>query len=559
MVKKNKKNLLRIPAVVNSRFLLALLKVVIHGDIGSSKLTMIGTLLKMIDVKSYSKDVEVFSILKSLDIAINSKLDGVKDNHLIVSTITASISNDDTEETITGLIEPIIIGDFNPQKQEISYVLNIVSTYSKVGFLLEYKDSITDKFVNIETGSIDGINNVVNSLEKEISELNVKLHKTLSSDILSASDTVSISDPEFFKKYFKQVYKMSKRKTRILKTGIKKLNRFLSEKEGLLTGKMYVVNAPINSFKTGLLLYIAKWIQLYNSDMYLERYKTTGKRPTVVVVSLENTWDENTERLFSMYVTTDMSDISNIEDAEEMWKSNVYRTNSIIDIVMIYGKAGRFSPSDLEYKIDELEAQGCEVIATIIDYMRIMRDDLASVDPRIKMVNIATDLHEIVVRRPEMVLVTAHHTNRDGDKLLTDVEDRGGVDKVKSLGRQHLVEAHNVEDPIDFSLFITPEISPYTGEWFLTFKKGKCRYKRSDVDYLAHPLKSRFYLTDDIHLEKSLSLDSIAETAEEKEGPVYSKEKSGQKGRVSMRDKDSESHKGDIFASVFEAEDVKVK
>lgn len=553
MIKKFKKQLLKIPAVVNSRFLLSLLKVVIHGEVNSSKLTMIGTLLKMINTSTYNKDPEIFSILKAIEIAINCKLDDVKDNHLIVSVITASISNADNVEIISGLIEPIVVGSFKLQESEIAYVLNIVSTYSKVGFLLEYKDSIVDKFNSIESGSINGINTIVNDFEKEIADLHVKLHKTLSSDAISATDTVSISDPEFFKKYFNKVYKLSKRKTKVLKMGIQKFNSFLSDDGGILTGKMYVVNAPINSFKTGLLLYMAKWIQLYNSDQYVEKFKVTGKRPTVVVVSLENSWDENTERLFSMYSSTNLSEVKNLEDAENIWKSNVYKTDSIIDICMVYGKAYRFSPSDLEYRIDEIEAGGAQVIAVVIDYMRVMRDDLANTDPRLRIISISTALHELAVMRPDMAVISAHHINRDGDVILTDIENRGGVDKVKSLGRQHLVEAHAVEEPIDFSFYIVPETSIYSGETFLTFKKGKCRYKRTQVEYFAHELKNRFYLTDDINLDKSLSIDSIAETANSSDKKaIISNEINKKNNKSSIRESES---KNNIFASVFNVDE----
>lgn len=551
MVKKFKRNLLKIPAVVNSRFLLTLLRVVIHGNLGSSKLTMISTLLKMVNINVYSKDPEIFSIFKSIEISINCKLDDVKDNFLIVSVITASISNDDNKEIISGLIEPIISGNFKIPDSEIAYVLNIISTYSKIGFLLESKESIVDKFNKIESGSMGGINNLVSDFEREIADLHLKLHKTLSTDAIDAGDTVSISDPEFFKKYFDKVYKLSKRKTRALRTGIQKFNKFLSNLGGFLTGKMYVINAPINSFKTGLLLYIAKWIQLYNSHLYVEKFKVTGKRPTVLVVSLENTWDENTERLFSMYSSTNLSEVTEIKDAEDLWKSNVYKTDSIIDISMIYGQAYRFSPSDLEYRIDEIESQGAEVIAVIIDYMRVMRDDLANTDPRLRIISISTDLHRMAALRPNTVIISAHHTNRDGDVILTDIESRGGVDRVKALGRQHLVEAHAVEEPIDFSMYIVPELSTFNGELYLTAKKGKCRYERSPVEYFAHHLKNRFYLEDDINLPKSLSLDSIAETAnsEGKKEAVFSDQK-----KTSIRKNENTTEDNNIFASVFSSE-----
>jgi len=537
IINKKKKKTLKLPAVMNSRFLLALLKVVTHGKLDKSNLTKTGSLLKMIDIGSFSKDPEIYSMYKALEITINCKLDDVKDNNLIMTLIETSISNSDSEEYLSGLIGPIILGSVATQEQDVIYVMNVVSTYSKVGFLLNYKDSIIDKFTHIESGSMGGIQNVVHDFEKEVAELHMKLHKTLSSDSLSTSEPISISDPDFLNKHLRTVYELSKRETRSLKLGIKKLNDMLSREGGLLTGKMYVINAPINSFKTGLLLYFAKWIQLYNSAMYIEKFKETGKRPTIVVVSLENTWDENTERLFSMYVSKNMNETPSYESAENLWKESVYKTDSIIDICMIYGKANRFSPADLEYKLDEMESRGILVIACVLDYMRIMRDDLGDSDPRIKMIHIATDLHEIVAMRPEMVLVTAHHTNREGEKVLTEIGDRGGVDKAKSLGRQHLVEANGVEDPIDFSLYIVPEVSIFTGDTYLGFKKGKCRYERTQVEYFAHQLIKRFFLTDDINLEKSLSVNSISETANTSDmSPSYANQKTGDKGKVSARE-----------------------
>ena len=550
VVKKLKKKLLRIPAVMNSRFLLALLKVVIHGNIGNSKLAMVDSLLKLVDTGAYIKDLDIYVVIKALEISINCKTDDVKDNHLIMTLIEASISNAESADIISGLIEPIVLGAITLQEQEVTYVLGVVSTYSKVGFLLNYKDSITDKFTHIESGSMGGIQNIVNDFEKEIAELHMKLHKTLSSDSLNTMEPVSISGKDFMSTQFNVVYKMAKRKTRALKTGIKRFNQFLSEDEGFLTGKMYLINAPTNTFKTSLLLYIAKWIQQYNSDLYLERFKATGKRPTILIASLENTWDENMERLFSIFSGKNMSDVTSLEQAENIWKTCLYKTNSIIDIVLIYGKSGRFSPADLEYRIDELESQGCQVITTIVDYLKVMRDDLGDVDPRLRVMNISKDLHEIVAVRPEMVLITAHHTNREGDKVLTDVEDRGGVDKVKSLGRQHLTESNSIEEAPDFSMYINPEVSPYTGDSYLTLKKGRCRYKRTSVDYFAHQLKNRFFLTDDIYMEKSLSIDSIAETAQEGPGEkkVYSNDgRSGDKGRISTREVSSKKPTAQIF------------
>ncbi len=510
--KSDKKKLLKMPKIVNSRFLTSLLKIINHGSLDSPKMVMITSLMNMIDVAHYATDPELYTLLRSITISINCKSSSVLDGQIVYSTIFSSIGHSDNTEILSGIIEPIVVNDHTMTSNEIDSILTIVSRYSKIGFVLHHKESLTSKLIQIESGSIHGIETVIQDFEKEITDIKTKLHKVLSEDGMAATEPVFLNSEEFSKDYFKKVFARSKEKSRVLKMGLHSFNEFLSAEGGLLCGKMYLIGAPTNSFKTGLLLYIALWIQLYNSDIYKKKFEEDGKIPTILVLSLENTPDENTERLFSMYSKKNMSDVEDLKDAENIWSSNFYKTDSIIDICMVYGRNGRFSPADLEYRIDELESQGRIVIATIVDYLKIMRDDHASLDNRQKIINIASDLYSITVSRPHMCMVTAHHTNRTGDEMIADISSRGGVDIVKSLGRQHLTEAHGVEDAIDFSLFVRPEISQHNDESYLTFKKGKCRYKRTPLEYFAHHLRDRFHLYDDIHKEKSESILTINET-----------------------------------------------
>ena len=96
-----KRKLVKIPAIMNSRFLLALLKVVVHGNIGNSKLTSIGSLLKLVDIGAYSKEPEIYTLVTALEIAINCKMDGVADNHLIMTLIASSLTSADSIEIVS--------------------------------------------------------------------------------------------------------------------------------------------------------------------------------------------------------------------------------------------------------------------------------------------------------------------------------------------------------------------------------------------------------------------------------------------------------------------------
>ena len=132
-----------------------------------------------------------------------------------------------------------------------------------------------------------------------------------------------------------------------------------------------------------------------------------------------------------------------------------------------------------------------------------------------------------------MALVTAHHTNRQGDESMADHESRGGVDKVKVLGRHNLVDAHAVEDPIDASIYVVPEYNPIDGITYLTIKRGKQRFKSSTVDYLAYPLRNRFFIDDDILLDKPKSIESLKDVQRAEMKPTSSEHAK----KISARDK----------------------
>jgi hypothetical protein len=511
MVEKRQR--IKFPAIMNNRFLIALLRILCHGKLNTTNLTMINNFFtKLINIDDFSKDLNIHTLITVIRVVVECKMSKVEDNSSIVGLIRSEVVEESAIEIVDDTIEPIIMNVSKISEKEIGFITDKISMYSRYGYILAYKNPIIDKIIQIESGNTQDITESISSFMKTIKILNNRLHKTAAIDGNSLTESVSLNDPNFMDKYFTKLYALSKKKTRCLKTGIKAFNEMCGDGGGLYTGSMYCINAPTNSFKTAFLLHLAKWIRAYNHDVYAERFKETGKIPTILFVSLENTWDENLDRMFSMVTGRDMQKTSTIEEAKKMWKDDPSAT-SIIDIVMEYGKANRFSPADLEQRIDELEStENREVICCIIDYMKNMRDDLGDRDPRMKLINVSKDLYDLTTTRPEMCMITAHHTNRDADRMISEMGKNGAIDKAKSLSREQLTEANAAEEALDFSFYICPEQSPYDKEWYLGIKLGKTRKKRSMLEYIAHPLRNRFYLIDDINLPRSLSLRSISET-----------------------------------------------
>lgn len=69
-----------------------------------------------------------------------------------------------------------------------------------------------------------------------------------------------------------------------------------------------------------------------------------------------------------------------------------------------------------------------------------------------------------------------------------------------------------VVENADVVIIINVEKKRQTGQYYLTFKRVKIRYKDlSDISYFNHPFdnNNRMKLLDDIHLDQSLSEDSL--------------------------------------------------
>lgn len=74
-----------------------------------------------------------------------------------------------------------------------------------------------------------------------------------------------------------------------------------------------------------------------------------------------------------------------------------------------------------------------------------------------------------------------------------------------------------MQENVDWNCIINIEKRKDTGQYYLTFKRVKIRYKDpNDLGYFNHPfeISNRVQLIDDIFMSKSLSEESLATTFE---------------------------------------------
>ena len=102
--------------------------------------------------------------------------------------------------------------------------------------------------------------------------------------------------------------------------------------------------------------------------------------------------------------------------------------------------------------------------------------------------------------------------NRSGATVVDAALQNNKEDLARFLGRSNVGSAWEVIENSDWVCIVFVEQKRDTGQYYLTFKRVKIRYKNiSDLGYFNHPFdgENRMRLIDDIELGKSISEDSL--------------------------------------------------
>jgi hypothetical protein len=299
----------------------------------------------------------------------------------------------------------------------------------------------------------------------------------------------------------------------VLHTGLKTLNDMLSYQGGFLGSKWYQFYADTNNFKSALLKYCEKWIQKYNNENFREEFLATGKRPTVLKISLEDGVLEDSSRTFTTYTGKDLMSIDDYKETERLWREAYEPDKTIIDITQVNCSENSMNLSAVKSIIKNLEDQGYFIIALIIDSFDLMAPEDEDIyrgitDDLTLFSNRAKALQKFIGDKP-YPLITAHQLNRAGNQMISEKKDKGVVDIAKALGRSFISGAYDIERRVHWSAFIYVEWSKYDNEPHLEIKRDKVKYKKTNTDYLVQHLQNGFVIEDDYGTNKLTSQGSI--------------------------------------------------
>jgi len=513
---RRKKNVDFRSSFLSERFLSMVLKVVSNPEFTKvKKLQNIRSFIDNTPMYLFEKDQTLYALMVAIKCVLRNKLEGATEIEDLVEYCNLELG-DQFGEIKENIVFPTVLNGTEATEKETKLVTRSCDKFLRYEAILANKDNLSDILSDLGSGNIGNLDEVLGELRDVIADLNEEFNKTDNNeDELSVFHTTR---PDEFKEKFKEAYEYEHSPKMCLHVGLKMFDKMISQRGGFLGGTFNIFMADTNTFKSALLENIKRWIQRYNSDMFKEEFLRTGKRPTILFISLENGSKEDLSRDFSIASKTNMFDVPNFDEAFSSYSTIM--ADTIIDITQVNAGDYKVNMSTIKQLVRRLEEDGYFVISIIVDSFDLMSPDEEDIRLRVNdettlLLNRARRIEKWISDKP-YPFITAHQLNRGASASITEARNKGMIDLCKVLDRQHVSGSYDILRRAHATFFIYVENSKYDNEKYLEIRRDKMRYRTSgpEYEYLVVKLNNGFFITDDYGTENESCRASIMPTEE---------------------------------------------
>ena len=473
-------------------------------------LTNIDKLFKSLDLTIYTeKDVELTNRIW----IIERTLDGLLREGLVQEEFVKNYCKLDSEcdDYKASILDQLTSAKRQINYDESKYLLKQIDERLAFGYTVTLKHIVQELFSLLDESDPrsyrqlqDDLYQIANSI------INIKRR----TNSLGADQTFSLQEDVFETVLFDSMKKLNNR-NRIFITGIRHLNTFLAP--GYMSGRLYTYLAFPGGGKSQILLKTALDIKKYNAGI---ECKNPDHRPAVLMITMENSIEETVERIFNMVSSDD--DIRNYspKQVKKMLKRDglTITDKDNIDIIIKYYPNRSIDTNDLYGIIQDLDDEGVEVVALILDYLKRIKPAEKGQNEKEELKNITNELKGLGIYW-DIPVISAQQLNRTASAIVDAAIQAKKSDVTKLVGRDGVAGAWEIIENSDVVIIINREKKLGSDEVYMTFKLLKRRYRSSDNDdklreleYFNHPYAkgSTIRLVDDVELEESISLTSLS-------------------------------------------------
>jgi hypothetical protein len=160
--------------------------------------------------------------------------------------------------------------------------------------------------------------------------------------------------------------------------------------------------------------------------------------------------------------------------------------------------------------VENLEDQGKETVAVILDYIKRIKSAEDNSDMRIALGNVINEL-KVFANLKDLAVITASQLNRDATTHIDESRKSNQHDLVRRLGRSQIGESLLILENIDGSFMITPEYDD-NGVKYLGIQRVKNRYKATNRTYLYYPYRGQIKLVEDYNAIEPVYRSTMKDT-----------------------------------------------
>lgn len=463
-----------------------------------------------LDYSLYEGDVELLARIWIVKKTLEARLvEGFANDNMVMKYCLDDVECDGLKESI---LTRIVNDEKKITHEESKYLINQIDDQLNFGYTLALKEVIQEYMNMLDANDIKSYKAVSKDLYQIASSI---ININRSSRSLDSDQTFSLH-PDAFATIVGDAVQRLKDRNRIFVTGIKRWNTILSP--GYMSKRLYTYLAFPGGGKSQILLKSALDIRKYNAGI---QTKDPDKRPAVLFITMENSIDETIERIFNM--TTSNDDIRNFSQKQIVRKLKeegglTLSDKNNIDIIIKYYDNRAIDTNDLYGIIQDLEDEGVETIALILDYLKRIRPSEKANSEKEELKNITNEL-KCLATYFDIPVITAQQLNRVAATVVDAAIQAKKEDVTRLIGRDGVAGAWEIIENSDVVIIINQEIKTDTGDMYMTFKLLKRRYRSSEeseklrsLSYFNHPYdrENGIKLLDDFDLDKPLSLTSLA-------------------------------------------------
>ena len=428
--------------------------------------------IDIIDPSTYENDIDKVNRIRFINKALEAKLDRrLTNKDMIIEHIFSGLAMD---------IDFVDLDNDNLEESEIEWINETITEALNYSFVYQHIDQFQDICARFKATDYRYRGNIVSEFENALDEAKNSFRQAKTESLTDM--TFSLMDGKF-EQAVTDTYELVTASNRRLITMMQGFNEMLNG--GFENGRVYMLFGMTAVGKSITLLNLIYQMRRANT---FYKGKNPGKRPCILLLTMENSVVETITRLFELAVQE--GKMNNFSLEEVLYKlrtvGQLQLTDEFpIDIVIKY-KANRSVDTSYLYSLaSDLEDQGYEVIALIQDHVKRIRSVGKYSDLRIELGEVVNEFKNFAVEK-DIPVISVSHLNRDAAKVIESGEQSGKrQDTTKLLGKSSVGESFLMLDNLDGGFIINLDYDE-EGNKYMVFSSTKVREDHSRT-YIAQP------------------------------------------------------------------------